>query len=143
MPDLIAKRSHRVVEIPPGGTLADYVPFYFTPWSVMMYNIKTGYNGVIKRANSEIAVLVSSLHHLKSIGVPFLFSNAHAYMAESDLFSHVADLERIDWPLLRGRNFARDPNDPGKLGRYQAEALVHRHVPINALLGITCYDVAA
>ena len=41
--DLIDKRSRRVVAVPPGGTLCDYVPFYFTPYSIMMYNIKTGY----------------------------------------------------------------------------------------------------
>ncbi len=29
-PDLIDKRSRRIVPIPPGGTLSDYVPFYFT-----------------------------------------------------------------------------------------------------------------
>jgi hypothetical protein len=36
--DLIEKRRHRTVLIPPGGTLADYVPFYFTPHSPMLYN---------------------------------------------------------------------------------------------------------
>jgi hypothetical protein len=29
-PDLIQKRKTRVVPIPPGGHLSDYVPFYFT-----------------------------------------------------------------------------------------------------------------
>ena len=29
--DLITRRSARAVPIPPGGTLSDYVPFYFTP----------------------------------------------------------------------------------------------------------------
>jgi hypothetical protein len=28
--DLIDKRSRRRVGVPPGGTLSDYVPFYFT-----------------------------------------------------------------------------------------------------------------
>ena len=37
--ELIDKRAHRVVPIAPGGTLSDYVPFYFTPFSVMMKNI--------------------------------------------------------------------------------------------------------
>jgi hypothetical protein len=42
--DLIDKRSYRVVKVGPGGTLSDYVPFYFTPFSIMMFNIYTGYN---------------------------------------------------------------------------------------------------
>jgi hypothetical protein len=42
--ELISKRTRRVVEVGPGGTLSDYVPFYFTPFSIMMFNIHTGYN---------------------------------------------------------------------------------------------------
>ena len=45
-PDLIDKRAHRVVLVGPGGTLSDYVPFYFTHYSPMLYNIKTGYHGL-------------------------------------------------------------------------------------------------
>ncbi|MDA0207402.1 MAG: DarT ssDNA thymidine ADP-ribosyltransferase family protein [Acidobacteria bacterium] len=41
--DLIDKRSRRAVPVPPGSTLSSYVPFYFTPYSIMMYNIHTGY----------------------------------------------------------------------------------------------------
>lgn len=49
----------------PGGTLSDYVPFYFTPCSPMLYNIKTGYNGVPKQeAMEEIVLLVASLRKL-------------------------------------------------------------------------------
>lgn len=40
--ELIEKRQCRVVDVGPGGTLSDYIPFYFTPFSPMMYNIKTG-----------------------------------------------------------------------------------------------------
>jgi hypothetical protein len=54
-------------------------------------------------------------------------------------FNSLASLERVDWRLLRSRNFRRDPNDPGKFERYQAEALVHRHLPVSALLGLVCY----
>lgn len=39
--DLIDKRSRRNVSVGPGGTLNDYVPFYFTPYSIMLYNIHT------------------------------------------------------------------------------------------------------
>jgi ssDNA thymidine ADP-ribosyltransferase, DarT len=44
--ELIAKRKAHPVPCGPGGTLGDYVPFYFTPFSPMLYNIKTGYNGI-------------------------------------------------------------------------------------------------
>jgi hypothetical protein len=51
----------------------------------------------------------------------------------------LADLDKIDWQLLQARDFRRDPEDPAKFERYQAEALVHRHLPVNGLLGIVCY----
>lgn len=140
MPDLIQRRAGRIVPCGPGGTLGDYVPFHFTPWSVMMLNIKSGYNNVIKRPNGEIVILVSSLPKLQEIGARFVFTNGHAYLQETDYFEDLSDLTRIDWDLLRSRNFIRDPDDPGKVGRYQAEALIHRHVPVDGLLGIACYD---
>ena len=140
--ELIMKRATHPVQIGPCGTLGDYIPFYFTPASVMLLNIKTGWNGVTKRPNSEIVILVSSLHRLQELGIPFVFTNGHAYMKESDLFTDLADLDKIDWDLLRRRDFKGDAEDPGKMGRYQAEALAHRHVPVSALLGIACYDSA-
>src|SRR5687768_4190447 len=42
-PELIQKRAVRTIPIPPGGTFSDYVAFYFTPFSVMAYKIKTGH----------------------------------------------------------------------------------------------------
>jgi len=33
----------------------------------------------------------------------------------------------------------RNPDDPAQIERYQAEALVHGHLPAAALLGIICY----
>jgi len=140
---LIDRRSRRVVPIAPGGTLSDYVPFYFTPFSIMMFNIKTGYGGIKHVPNEEIAILVSSLQRVQELGIPFVFTNQHAYPAAAEFFSDLADLERVDWPLLQSRNFKHDPDDPGKKERYQAEALIWKHLPINALLGVCCYNQAA
>ena len=131
--DLIAKRSRRIVPIPPGGTLSDYVPFYFTPFSIMMYNIKTGYGGIIRRENRDIAILVSSIHRLTELGLPFVFTNQHAYTADSEFCARVSELDKIDWALLKSRDFKTDDADPGKQRRYQAEALVHQRVPLDAL----------
>jgi ssDNA thymidine ADP-ribosyltransferase, DarT len=140
--ELIDKRRPRPVPISPGGTLGDYVPFYFTPFSVMMKNIHSGRGGVPRRSNEEIVILVSSLPNLKSLEVPFIFTNAHAYPDWTNFYSDLAQLSEIDWPLLQRRDFKRDADDPRKMERYQAEALIHRHLPINGLLGIVCYTEA-
>ena len=143
-PDLIAKRAHRVVPIPPGGTLSDYIPFYFTPYSPMLLNIKTGYNGMKQTPMPDIVILASSLHTLADRAIPFVFTDRHAYLLTADdaFSSSLADLGRIDWKILQARDFKRDPNDPGKFERYQAEALVHRHMPVAALAGIVCHGSA-
>lgn len=138
-PDLIDKRRHRLVPIPPGGTLSDYVPFYFTPFTPMMLNIKTGYGGMTKVPNEEIVIFVSSLRKVAELGVPFVFSDRHAYLVTANFYSDLADLVNIDWGPLQQRDFKRDPDDPEKIERYQAEALVHRHVPLEAFLGAVCY----
>ena len=117
--DLIDKRSTRVVPVAPGGTLSDYVPFYFTPFSPMMMNIHSGRNGVRQRSNEEIVILVSSLPKLIEKRTPFLFTDVHAYLEYAQFSSNVTQLDRIDWSLLQARNFKRDDEDPKKMDRYQ------------------------
>jgi len=138
-PDLISKRAHRPVPIAPKGTLSDYVPFYFTPHSPMLLNIKTGWNGMKQTPMQDIAIVVTSLHKIVEEGLDYVFTDRHAYVQAAQYFDGLEELERIDWDLLQNRDFKRDPEDPGKAERYQAEALVHKVVPINAVLGITCY----
>ena len=140
--DLITRRTHREVPIAPGGTLADYVPFYFTPFSPMMYNIYTGRGEVPKRSNEEICILVSSLPRVNALGLRFVFTDRHAYPPLARYFNDVAQLNEIDWPLLQARNFQRNPDDPAQIERYQAEALIYEHLPTEALLGVVCYTNA-
>lgn len=140
-PDLIQKRVARSVPCAPGGTLSDYVPFYFTPYSPMLYNIKTGYNGIKQRPMRDIAILVSSLPHLKQCRIPFVFTDRHAYLRAAQFSSDLDDLSWIIWPTLQARDFRKD--DVDKFEKYQAEALVYKHVPLPAILGIVCYDNAA
>lgn len=108
----------------------------------MLYNIKTGWNGIVKRPMSEIVILVSSLFSLRDRGVKFLFSDQHASLVQATFSSELAELRRLDWKIWQSRDFRRDPNDPDKLARYQAEALAFQHVPVAALQGIVCHGVA-
>lgn len=138
--ELIEKRHHHPVRHAMGGMLSDYVPFYFTPFSPMMYNIKTGWNGTRQRQNDEIVILVSSLHRMRDLQLPFLFTDMHAYLAAATFYSELADLDKIDWNILQRKDFKRDLNDLGKVDRYQAEALIWQSMPLQGLLGVVCYN---
>lgn len=133
--ELIEKRAKRTIPISPGGTLSDYVSFYFTPSSIMMYSIVKGR----QFSNSEIVILVSSLRGLAQRGVAAVFSDRHAYLRGTQFFSSLNDLDKIDWKTLQKRDFERDPDNPAKKGRYQAEALIHRRLPPECLKGMVCH----
>lgn len=135
--DIIERRTSREVHIAPGGTLSDYVPFYFTPYSPMLYNIKTGY-GVIKRKNDDIVIFVSSLHSLVEHQVKFVFTDRHAYIPYAEFYSDIGNLDRINWSALQTRDFTR--SDRIRFEEYQAEALVYREMPFSALLGVATYN---
>ncbi len=107
-----------------------------------MFNIKTGLGGITKRENQDLVIFVSSLQRLREPGWPLVFTNQHACALGTDYYSDLVDLKHVDWPLLQSRNFKTDDADPGKQLRYQAEALVHRHVPLPALPGVGCFNDA-
>ncbi len=136
--ELINKRATHLVPLAPNGMLNDYVPFYFTPFSVMLKNISSG-RGVVQRANHEIVILVSSLRKIDTLGLRYLFTDSHAYYQWANYYNDLTSLDEIDWPLLQSRDFRRDPDDPAKFERYQAEALIHEYCPVDALVGIICY----
>jgi len=108
----------------------------------MLYNIKTGHNGITKRPMSEIIIMVSSLPALVSGNIPFVFTDRHALLLTATFYSDLARLDCIAWNSLQNRDFKRDLYDPGKFERYQAEALVFRHLPVTALSGMLCHGDA-
>ncbi|KPG00030.1 hypothetical protein IP86_07845 [Rhodopseudomonas sp. AAP120] len=137
--ELIDKRRTWPVPVKPHGTLGDYVPFYFTPRSIMAYNIHTGRN-VQQRDNEQIMLLVTSLARLREKNVPFAITDRHACASLANYYNTVDGLKQIDWKILRASDFSRDNDDPDKTNRYMAEALVHQHMPIDALLYLACCD---
>jgi ssDNA thymidine ADP-ribosyltransferase, DarT len=139
-PDLISKRNHHFVPKPPGGTLSDYVPFYFTPFSPMLLNITTGWGGIRKREKAEIVIMVASLHDLEKRNVPFLFTDRHAYLVAAQFYSDLERLDQIEWAMLQQRDFKNNQEDPSKKEKYQAEALIYKHLPVGGLLGLVSYS---
>ena len=138
-PDLIGKRRARLVDAPPGGTLADYVPFYFGTHSRMLYNIHTGW-GVAKVDQAEIVHLVTSVERLTVNRAAFLFTDRHAYVAGASFIADPARVGELAWDVIQSRSFRNDPERPERNHQREAELLVHRHLPAEGLVGIACYD---
>jgi len=138
--ELIEGRKERTVPMEPSGVLSDYIPFYFTPYSPMLLNIVTGRN-VPQRPKADIVILVSSLHKVSEASIRFLFTDRHAYLFNASFSNDLSQLANmVPWKLLQARDFRKDPEDPAKSERYQAEALIHRHLPVDALLGVVTYN---
>lgn len=109
-------------------------------WRGIRINIVTGRN-VQKRSKSDIVILVSSIPKVDEAGIPFLFTDRHARLINAAFSNRKEDLATmVRWDLLQARDFKKDPEDPEKSELYQAEALVHRHLPVDALLGIVAYN---
>jgi hypothetical protein len=141
-PELIQARADWSIWKPPGGKMADYVSFYFTPSSLMLFNISTG-RSVPKRPNDEIVIFTVSLREIAEAGRHFVFTNQHANSrVGTKQFNTLEGLDQISWDLLQNRDFKTDEGNPGKQLRYQAEALIHREVPPAFLKGIACHSNA-
>ena len=108
----------------------------------MLYNIKTGYQGVEQIPMRDIVILVSSLRRVAEYGIGFVFTDRHAYLQTATFSSDLATLVGLDWESWRARDFKRKPEDPSKMERYQAEALIHHHLPVEGLTGLACYGEA-
>src|SRR2546428_9883422 len=120
--ELIAQRARQVVRIPPGGVLSDYIPFYFTPRSVMLLKIVTGHGSVQWVPGRDIVMFVASLRALAERGARFLITDRHASLATAQVTSDAEEgLRRIDWPILQASDFRHGDDDPGRHERYQAE----------------------
>ena len=104
----------------------------------MLYNIRTGWNNVTQRRSQDLVFLVTTLRSLETHDVPFVFTDRHAFLQLARFSSSLADLGSLGWKYWQQQDFRRDPDDPEKFERYEAEALIHRHLSVERIDGIAC-----
>jgi hypothetical protein len=68
---LITYRKEIAAPNPPGGTLADYIPFYFEPRSPMLYQIASGWEDIEKHPQDDIVCYISSIDQIRSAGLKY------------------------------------------------------------------------
>lgn len=106
----------------------------------MLYVITKGNDPeVIKTNPDEIIYLVSSIEKIIEYNLKFVFTDRHARLKHAKFYSQVQDLEKLNWSIINSPNWGRQYGSE-RMEIKQAEFLVHRHVPFEALLGIACKD---
>jgi hypothetical protein len=139
---LIAVRKDKFVPVFSNGQLSEYVPFYLGAHSPMLLQIKTGNQGVQKRPQSEIIYLISTVDKLQELGCDFCFTDGHAWDSLSRFYDAPSDIDKIDWQIVKEKNWANTDEDIDRKRRKQAEVLVKTEVPVAALEAILVFDEA-
>jgi len=126
------QRARTTVTVAAGGTLADYVPFYFAPRSPMLISIHRGYVDQYDGGQDAIVHLVCSVQELANAG-RFAVINRHPITPLAEQFDDLAALAGLDWTIMRAKYWSDTDEDGDRKFRRQAEFLVHRSVPIEAI----------
>lgn len=137
------RRRERPVRVPPGGVVADYVPFYFAPRSPMMYSIEQGKVPTYLGGCDQLVYLVSTVERMGTLGLNVVFTDRNAVYDYARFGSGAAALDQmVDWELMNARMWANTADDTGRKERRMAECLVHRRVPWDAFTMIVVRNQA-
>ena len=144
--DIKRRRRERGVPVPPGGVVADYVPFYFAPRSPMLYVIDQGSVPGYSDGCDRIVYLRSSLELLEQSCAPVLVTDRNAVKAYAEFRPFIAGVDDfVDWGLMRARMWNDTEDYPDRKERRMAEALVRGVVPWEAITEVSAWsrEVAA
>ncbi|MBE0570517.1 MAG: DUF4433 domain-containing protein [Ignavibacteriaceae bacterium] len=137
---LINDRGGIRIRVAPYGVLNDYVPFYFAPRSPMLYSISRGNVAGFNGNQSDIAYIVSNIRSIQQAERPFVFTNAHAYLAFTAQYNNIQNLTSIDWNIMNARYWNRTIDDPDRRSRRMAELLVYQFVDVTCILEVVLFN---
>jgi ssDNA thymidine ADP-ribosyltransferase, DarT len=123
------RRAQTPVPCAKGGTLHNYVPFYFAPRSPMLYTISKGNVQGYNEGQTPVIYLVVDAEKIEENNFSFAFTDGHPIMEYSDFFNDFSDLEKIDWDLMEDKYWSDTKDDPDRKRRRQAEFLVYDWCP--------------
>ena len=129
--DVITRRDTAKVKCYPDTVANDYVPFYFSVRTPMLYNIITGH-GVKAFPQKDIIYLCCKLCDLATDNFQWCYTNGNAAAAITKFYNDLQDIEnKIDWHSILTNDF-RDENadgDEDRIRKKHSEFLVKEHVP--------------
>jgi hypothetical protein len=126
------QRAAKVVPCGPGGSLHDYVPFYFTRRSPMLYTINRG-NVPCAGGQENIIHFVTTAQRIAALELGFAFTDGHGIMSYTDFYDDLSDLGEVDWDVIGATYWHDTAEDGDRKRRKQAEFLIRDHCPWTAI----------
>lgn len=125
-----------------GRRLGEYIPFYFSVRTPMLYVVQNGFNMVAPTQAESIVYCVSSIKRIMDLQLDFVFTDGHAVDRFSSQYT-AADIQNIDTILdmnAINAKYWRDENDLDRKRRKEAEFLVLGDIANDAILGYLTYN---
>lgn len=124
--DVSVQASRHVKQVPcgPGGTIHDYLPFYFGPLSVMLLKLKTGGVAGYAEGQEPLVYLLTAAQRVQQAGYRFVFTEGHGLASFTRWYEDLAQLDQVDWSVVGERYWKDTPDDNDRKRRKQAEFLV-------------------
>lgn len=144
-------RAVRAVPDPPGGSIHDYVPFYFAPRSPMLGAIEKSRVVGCPWRQADIVHFETTVERVAAIGTAFVFYDRNATLPYSQAYTDLARLDVVAWDLLTEPpqldGFCKYWLDRPTVARYadrmerrQAEFLFKDGVPLGQFVRIGVID---
>lgn len=140
--EIISERDKRVVKCYPSTKVNDYVPFYFSMRTPMLYNIVTGHHGITKRNQNDIIYLCIPIVDLACDAYQWCFTDGNAAKLITKFFTELKELSHLDWKSIYTTDFRLDNSDgdEDRIRKKHSEFLVKDHVPANAIKNIVVFN---
>ncbi len=135
--EIIDRRDTVAVKCFTGTVVNDFVPFYFSVRTPMLYNIVTGH-AVPAKPQEEIIYLCFKLEDLATDDYQWCFTEGNAADKITRFFTDLNDLEQLDWHSIITNDFRANnaDGDEDRIRKKHSEFLVKNHVPVELLKGI-------
>ncbi len=132
-------RREITIKIPPGGTLHDYVPFYFGYRPPMLLPLKNGRVEGYSEGQEPLIYLVSNTKLIEEAGLQFVFTDGHAGVFNTNFFNNLSDLIQVDLRATKARTWSL-AEDPDFKRRKQAEFLIYQKCPWSCIEEVVVFN---
>jgi hypothetical protein len=102
----------------------------------MLLNLHTGRVAGYTEGQEPLVYLVTSIQAIQQVGRRFVFSDGHGLATFTNWYDDLADLDKVDWELVRAKIWRDLPEDNDRQRRKQAEFLIWYSLDWSLIQGI-------